>query len=295
MSGDGSGFRRQTDDADALYRSRPMAEGHPVLASAHLEWYVSNLEKLPDESARNIRMMTYLGRVVDLSPPKDLLIVGCGPRPTLIKELRESGHRVTGVEPLPTYLGAARDYLGGADDILQGSAEALPAADTSYDLVLCESVLEHVDSPRLALDQMHRVLRPGRIAFVTTTNRLRFSLVGNAGEFNVRFFNWFPRLVRESYAFRHLHYDPTLANYTLRPAVHWFTFSRLCELGRESGFAQFYSPLDLFEGGGSDHCGKVVEAPLAPASTAESLAPGVSPLSGRTRDCDAQARSILKC
>lgn len=232
---------------DTLYRNRPMAEGHPVLATAHLEWYVSTLEKVPDESARISRMITYLGRVVDLSPPKNLLVIGCGPRPVLINALRDRGYRVTGVEPLPTYVAAARKYLAGGDDILQGSAEALPVADGSYDLVLCESVLEHVDSPRLALDEIHRALRPGRIAFVTTTNRLRFSLVGNAGEFNVRFFNWFPRLVRESYAFRHVHYDPTLANFTLRPAVHWFTYSRLCELGRDSGFAQFYSPLDLLK------------------------------------------------
>lgn len=246
MSGEGRSLPSQTGGEDNLYGNRLMADGHPVLATAHLEWYVTNLENLPDESARNSRMITYLGRVVDLSPPKDLLVIGCGPRPTLIKQLRESGYRVTGVEPLPTYLEAAREYLGGAD-ILQGSAEALPVPDARYDLVLCESVLEHVDSPRLALDEMHRALRPGRIAFVTTTNRLRFSLVGNAGEFNVRFFNWFPRLVRESYAFRHLHYDPTLANFTLRPAVHWFTYSRLCELGRESGFAQFYSPLDLLK------------------------------------------------
>jgi hypothetical protein len=92
---------------------------------------------------------------------------------------------------------------------------------------------------------MHRVLRPGGIAFIITTNQLRFSLRGENGEFNLRFFNWFPRLVRECYVFRHLHYDPTLANHTFRPAVHWFTFSRLCELGRDSGFAQFYSLLDL--------------------------------------------------
>src|SRR5438132_4488120 len=146
MIGEGSGLRSQTGGEDNLYGSRLMADGHPVLATAHLEWYVTNLENLPDESARNSRMIRYLGRVVDLSPPKDLLVIGCGPRPVLIKQLREAGYRVTGVEPLTTYLAVARGYLGGADCILQGSAEALPVPDTSYDMVLCESVLEHVDS-----------------------------------------------------------------------------------------------------------------------------------------------------
>ena len=33
---------------------------------------------------------------------------------------------------------------------------------------------------------------------------------------------------------------------TGRPAVHWYTFSELCNLGRLAGFTQFYSPIDLY-------------------------------------------------
>ena len=47
--------------------------------------------------------------------------------------------------------------------------------------------------------------------------------------------------------FQMLHYEPQLANYNARPAVHWFSFPDLCRLGREAGFAQFYSPLDLID------------------------------------------------
>jgi hypothetical protein len=54
-----------------------------------------------------------------------------------------------------------------------------------------------------------------------------------------------PDVVKESYIFRHLHFEPKLANYAERPAVHWFTFAELCQRGREAGFAQFYSHLDL--------------------------------------------------
>ena len=51
--------------------------------------------------------------------------------------------------------------------------------------------------------------------------------------------------MKEGYIFQHLHYQPALANFTERPAVHWFTYSKLCSLGREVGFSSFYSPLDL--------------------------------------------------
>ena len=113
--------------------------------------------------------------------------------------------------------------------------------------MLLDSVLEHVDSAEQTLKEIFRVLRPGGVCFIATTNRLRFSLVGYNGEFRTPFYNWFPRLLKESYVFQHLHYKPTLANFTPRPAVHWFTFSDLCRLGRQAGFAQFYSPIDLMQ------------------------------------------------
>ena len=109
-----------------------------------------------------------------------------------------------------------------------------------------------------------------------TTDRLRLNLRGQNGEFNVPFFNWFPRLVRESYVFRHLHYKPDLANYSLRPAVHWFTFDQLCELGRDSGFGQFYSVVDLVrlsDATVSTHWRRVLLGPLQRSAWLRALAP----------------------
>ena len=222
-----------------------LSEGHPGLGAGHLETYLGILEKLPDDTPRIARLLVMLDRLVDLQPPKDIVVVGCGPRPRLVRLLSERGYRAVGVEPVLSFVASAQAYLGSSASAVQGWLEALPFPPASQDVVLCESVLEHVDSPRLALDEIFRVLRPGGIAYITTTNRLRFSPRGDNGEFNVRFFNWLPRLVKESYVFRHLHQEPSLANYSLRPAVHWFTYVDLCWLGRQSGFAQFYSLLDL--------------------------------------------------
>jgi len=63
----------------------------------------------------------------------------------------------------------------------------------------------------------------------------------------VPFFNWLTPLLKECFIFQHLHYDPRLANYTELPAVHWFSYSSLCGMGRQAGFARFYSLLDLLD------------------------------------------------
>ena len=184
-----------------------------------------------------------LDRLIDIRPGRNILVVGCGPQPEPMRVLREIGFNVVGVEPDPQFVAAARRHLGDEAAVLDGSVEDLPNPSESQDVVILESVLEHVDSVRRSLAEVQRVLVSGGVAYITTTNR--HQLGGHRAEFNVPFYPWLPSGVKESYVFRHLHYDPSLANYTERPAVHWFTFSELCQLGRDAGFFQFYSHLDL--------------------------------------------------
>jgi SAM-dependent methyltransferase len=172
-------------------------------------------------------------------------VIGCGQDPHSLRQLLERGYDATGVEPIEEFVELARSAVGAPERVLAGCAEAVPLASGSQDVVWLESVLEHVDSVPKSLTEAYRVLAPGGLLYVKTTNRWRFSLRGTNHEFRVPFFNWFPAIVKECYVFAHLHYKPRLANYTPRPAVHWFTYPDLCRLGRDAGFAQFYSLLDV--------------------------------------------------
>lgn len=177
---------------------------------------------------------------------KTAAVIGCGPRPESIVELTNNSYFVVGVEPVREAVKMAVDFVDGCAKIIHGTAERTDLATCSQSLILMEDVLEHVDSVNASLAEAFRILMPGGVLFVRTTNRQRFSITGINWEFTKRFFNWFPRLVKESYIFDQLHYRPELAHYSRRPAVHWFTFANLCECGRKAGFAQFYSPYDLF-------------------------------------------------
>lgn len=227
------------------YRTRKLSHGYPDLGQEAVGVFS---EYLGIDTGIFDRKMPLINRLIDLEVlGSEILVVGCGPKPDMVKSMLQNGYDVRAVDVIPEYARLGGEYIGDPDRILVGSAEKLPFDDGSQSVVFLSSVLEHVDSPGEALREICRVLKPGGVCFVSTTNRWRFSLLGYNGEFRVPFFNWFPSVVKESYVFHHLHYEPKLANYSPRPAVHWFSYSDLCRLGRGVGFAQFYSPLDLMD------------------------------------------------
>ncbi|MEK6578813.1 MAG: class I SAM-dependent methyltransferase [Bdellovibrionota bacterium] len=69
-----------------------------------------------------------------------------------------------------------RDRFG--NKFLEGSAERrLPFADGSYDCVTCFDVIEHLENPTLALQEIFRVLRPGgRALFHIPVSDIRGSM-----------------------------------------------------------------------------------------------------------------------
>jgi SAM-dependent methyltransferase len=206
--------------------------------------FVASVTARQDSTGVLDRVVAYLDRLVDVSSSGRWLVIGCGPRPETLAYLLRRGIDAYGIEPVPSFARSANAFLGQPRALL-GVAEGLPLADRSQLVVFLESVLEHVESPLTCLQEIFRVLAPGGVVHLTTTNRHRLHARGYNGEFTVRYYNLFPKLLKESYIHQQLHFRPGLANFTERPAVHWFSYADLCELGRQAGFARFYSILDL--------------------------------------------------
>ena len=101
-------------------------------------------------------MRQAMGEVTALATGR-LLDAGCGTKPyTGIF----AGHvqRHIGLEK-------GRRRYGRAD--VWGDVLALPFRDCAFDTALCNQVLEHVPEPRMAMDELARVLRPGGYLIVT--------------------------------------------------------------------------------------------------------------------------------
>lgn len=97
-----------------------------------------------------------------------MLDVGCG-EGRFCRMAQVLGVETTGVDPTAALLGRARD-LDPAGRYLDGRAEALPAADGAFDLVV--SYLTLIDIPDLdaALDEMLRCLAPGGVLLIANLN-----------------------------------------------------------------------------------------------------------------------------
>jgi SAM-dependent methyltransferase len=57
------------------------------------------------------------------------------------------------------------DKVSDYNPDIVGDIHALPVADNSVDAIVCSSVIEHVENPILAVEEVYRVLRPGGYAF----------------------------------------------------------------------------------------------------------------------------------
>ncbi|HEY4035819.1 MAG TPA: bifunctional 2-polyprenyl-6-hydroxyphenol methylase/3-demethylubiquinol 3-O-methyltransferase UbiG [Ktedonobacteraceae bacterium] len=106
-----------------------------------------------------------------------VLDVGCGGG-LLAEEFACLGCQVTGIDPSEPSLATARKHAqqSGLDISYQvGLGEQLPFADTSFDIVVCCDVLEHVDNVAQVIQEISRVLKPDGLFFYDTINRTLLS------------------------------------------------------------------------------------------------------------------------
>lgn len=110
---------------------------------------------------------------------KSVLDLGCGGG-FASEEMARRGASVVGVDPAGELLGVAKSHAelsGLSIDYRQGSGEQIPAADGSFDVVVCVDVLEHVSDLLKVLAEVHRVLKPNGLFLYDTINRTALSFL----------------------------------------------------------------------------------------------------------------------
>lgn len=162
-----------TDDVDALRRARFLAH----IAAAEVR-----------------------GEALAALLPSDgpILEVGTGTAGLVASALR-AGLSITGSDIATRWLLVGRRRLRDLDleaPLIGAQADRLPWPDNSFECVVADSVLEHLDSPSPALREWLRVVRPGGQLVVWSPNRFSLGTDPHVGLWGLGFM---PRPLISSY------------------------------------------------------------------------------------------------
>ena len=161
------------------------------------------------------------------------------------------GFRVTGLDFDRDLLiaGRARLARAGAPEAAwtQADAVSLPYRSGAFDVVFNNSLLEHVQAWRSVLAETARVLRPGGVFVMYTTNR-SCPLQQEVNHFP--FYPWLPDPLQRRVLAWIMAHRRDLVNFTDFPAINWFTFGAMRREFRAVGLEP-YDRLDLMARSGS--------------------------------------------
>lgn len=207
--------------------------------------YYAEASKTEETRERFLRLRDMLLRVMkQQSLPvgnAEVADIGCGAG-TQAFLWAELGFRIFGVDSNQALIQLAQRRaaeIGFDVDFSAGTAEDLPWTDKSMDVCLAIELLEHVPKWQECLKEFDRVLKPGGILCVTTTNKL----CPVQHEFKLPLYSWYPAPIKRYYERIATSKRPELVNHAKFPAVNWFSYFSLRKALRALGF----ETLDRFD------------------------------------------------
>jgi 2-polyprenyl-3-methyl-5-hydroxy-6-metoxy-1,4-benzoquinol methylase len=173
-----------------------------------------------------------------------VLDIGCNAG-TQSRVWAQLGHQVTGLDINEPLIQVARERAQADQLRIQfdlGTATKLPYGDASMDVCLLLELLEHVQDWEACVNEAVRVLAPGGLLYLSTTN----ALCPKQQEFNLPMYSWYPAPLKRHYEVLSTTTRPELANFARYPAVHWFTYYGLRDYLGARGMA-CYDRFDLMQ------------------------------------------------
>jgi ubiquinone/menaquinone biosynthesis C-methylase UbiE len=133
------------------------------------KWYASLTKKSLDE------FKALAQRIAKQIPSKSsVLEVAPGPGYFAIELAKLGNYRITGLDISETFVEIARANAAQANvqvDFRRGNASAMPFREAKFDFLLCRAAFKNFSDPQGALDEMHRVLKPGGRALIIDLRR----------------------------------------------------------------------------------------------------------------------------
>src|SRR5690606_6507342 len=127
-------------------------------------WYARNTKKSIEKYKKDAQKVAE-----GLSGGEEILELAPGPGYLSIELAKLGNFRITGLDISETFVEIARKNAreaGVGIDFRHGDASSMPFADHSFDFIVCRAAFKNFSRPVTALDEMHRVLKPGGRALI---------------------------------------------------------------------------------------------------------------------------------
>jgi ubiquinone/menaquinone biosynthesis C-methylase UbiE len=173
-----------------------------------------------------VRFATIQATILRLMGPRDeamhIADVGCGAG-TQTRLWAARGHIAHGADINAALIDLARQRAAQdrlAVEFSVASATGLPWADASMDVCIAPELLEHVADWTACIEQFVRVLKPGGVLYLSTSN----VLCPSQEEFDLPMYSWYPAPFKRHFEELARTTHPELAGHATYPAVNWFSY-----------------------------------------------------------------------
>lgn len=195
-----------------------------------------------EKSAR--RLIGQINQILNLGSNSKILEIGAA-QGSFVIACNRLGYSCEGLEPYEDAIKVSKELskkLHTNINIKSGFAEDIPYDNNSFNIVIADSVIEHVKDVEKVFNEAFRVLKAkGAFYFATAS-----SLCPKQDEIRFfPFFSWYPEKIKikiMDWAKRH---KPSLVGYTETPAINWFTPWKTGRLLKKAGFEKLYDRWDL--------------------------------------------------
>lgn len=138
----------------------PEMEGRSARRYARLRGTDAQRKTYRRDALRIAETLTEDAAVLEVAP---------GPGYFAVELAKLGGFHITGLDVSHTFVELAQELAalaGVTVDFRQGDASAMPFDDGQFDLVISQAAFKNFTRPLTALNEMHRVLRPGGRAII---------------------------------------------------------------------------------------------------------------------------------
>jgi SAM-dependent methyltransferase len=137
-----------------------------------LDYQAGKSERFKGREAEAVAYMTRRARearqrleaVGPIADDARVLQVGCGPNGLLFFF---GAREAFGIDPLADHYRELFPAWAPRVRTIAGFGESLPYEAESFDIVLCDNVVDHAEGPRRIVEEMCRVLKPGGLLYFT--------------------------------------------------------------------------------------------------------------------------------